>query len=893
MAEREMEAELQEHLLRSIELHERRGLSSGEALAAARREMGNPSVIAEDARDARGGRWLDDVRRDVRHAIRALARTPGFSTVVVITLALGFGVNSALFSMMRGAMHPTPIREPQTWVNIPSLWSYADYVYLRDSVHSLRFLSASSEQAVLIGRQGEALDAEEVAALFVSDGYFAGLRAQPGLGRLFGIDELKPPAGEPVAILSYRLWVRRFAMDSAVVGSTIRLGGGQAFTVIGVMPREFSGQSLRAPDLWLPLGARQRLPGRGNQLRSLGDDSWFNAGGREFLFLSGRIAPGSSIELVRAEVALRVAQRASYGDSTLGRDVAMYLHTADRSGINSGGDVRTAALLLGAAISVLLIASATVANLMLARATARRREMGVRLALGASRGRVVRSWLTECFVLGGGAAAIGLLLSGWTLRAFIMSDAFAGMAKGLDTALFARLVAPDLAVVAYLSGLAIVSTLVSGLVPALRATRGDALTIIRDGAGSSGARLDRVRMRSGLVVSQVALTMVLLLASGMLVRGVLHAMAIDPGFDRHEVVIVRPRLTLGGYDSVRAEMFIRDIESRASSVPGVRALARGNVPIRNVALARITRGGVSDTLEGASFAQFNAVSQSYFTTLGIEIVSGRGFTEEEVRKEAPVVVISENTVRLLFPGEEALGQIVSVRPTVRGMSELSRRGERPKPGLFESARVVGIAADAQMGRLGAVNRRYAYVPGDYWDLLVRRDAAAATAVEAGLRTLATQIDPDVVLEITSLDDAIWASSGYLEMARLTSMIGAAVGALSLLMAVVGLFGLTSYAVEQRTREFGVRMALGARAGDVVRLVTGQSLRLVGIGAVLGIAGAAAGGGVLRAMLFGVSPVDPVAYGVVVLLLAAVSFVACFVPARRATRVDPMVALRTD
>jgi putative ABC transport system permease protein len=198
-----------------------------------------------------------------------------------------------------------------------------------------------------------------------------------------------------------------------------------------------------------------------------------------------------------------------------------------------------------------------------------------------------------------------------------------------------------------------------------------------------------------------------------------------------------------------------------------------------------------------------------------------------------------------------------------------------------------------MGRLGAVNRRYAYVPGDYWDLLVRRDAAAATAVEAGLRTLATQIDPDVVLEITSLDDAIWASSGYLEMARLTSMIGAAVGALSLLMAVVGLFGLTSYAVEQRTREFGVRMALGARAGDVVRLVTGQSLRLVGIGAVLGIAGAAAGGGVLRAMLFGVSPVDPVAYGVVVLLLAAVSFVACFVPARRATRVDPMVALRTD
>ncbi|HEX9564631.1 MAG TPA: ADOP family duplicated permease [Gemmatimonadaceae bacterium] len=891
--EREMEAELREHLDHSVELHIRRGLDPDAARLAARRDLGNLAMIAEEAREARGARWLDDLRRDMRHAIRALGRTPGFSAVVVITLAFGFGVNGALFSILRGAMHPTSMPEPERWVNVPDLWSYADYEYLRDSVQSMTYLSAHAEQDVLVGRDSEVQDALEVSALFVSDGYFAGLRGRPAMGRLFGAEELSPPAGEPVAILGHRFWTRRYASDSSVIGRSIRLAGGQAFTVIGVMARDFAGQSLRPPDLWLPLGARQRLPGIGNQIRSFGDDSWFGSGGREFLFIAGRIAPGASLETVRAELALRIAQRASPDDTTRARDVTAGLHTADRSGISSGAEVGAAGLLLGAAVSVLLIASITVANLMLARAASRRREIGVRLALGASRTRVVRAWLTECFLLSGAAAVLGLVLSWWTVRAFVLSDVFQSIARDMDTAHFGRLASPDAGVVLYLAVLTLLSTLVFGLAPVLRATRKDPLTTMRD-TGGAQLRRDRVPLRNGLVVSQVALTMVLLVASGMLVRGLLHATAIDPGFDRHGVIVLTPHLMLRGYDSARARLFVDDLHVRAGAIAGVGSVTRGNVPILNTALARLTRPGTAGSPGGSPIGQFNAVSESFFTTLGIDIVRGRSFTPEEVRREAPVVVLSQTTARLLFPGEEAIGQVLSVRPTVRGISELSRSGARPAPGLFENARVVGVAADAQMSRLGTINRRYAYIPGDYWDLMVRRDPRRAQEVDERLRMLAREIDPDVVLQIRSLEQIIWTSGGgYLEIARLTSAIAGIVGVLSMLMAVVGLFGLTAFDVAQRTREFGVRMALGAHSGNVVRLVAAQSLRLVAIGAIIGLVGAAAGGGVLRNLLFGVNRVDPLAYGSVALLLAGVSFVACYIPARRVTRVDPMIALRTD
>jgi predicted permease len=687
----------------------------------------------------------------------------------------------------------------------------------------------------------------------------------------------------------------RFGGDSTVVGRGLRLGAGQSFTVVGVMPRDFIGTSLRAPDLWLPVSTRTRLPGDGNQIRRLGDGSWFGASGREFLFLAGRIAPGATLEAVRAELRVRIGQISSTEDSSRAESIASHLRTAEMSAALEGGEeMAMLGVILASPVFVLLIASVTVANLMLARAAARRREMGIRLALGASRARVVRAWLTECLVLGASAAGIGLLLSFAAIRGLTASPSLWPDDVDVDMDVLAARFAPDPGVVAYLAVLAVVATLIFGLAPILRVTtRDDPLASIRDTGAAGSVRPDRVPLRGGLVIAQVAMTMMLLITAGMLLRGLFHAAAVDTGFDRQEVMVIRPGLTLSGYDTARARIFIDALQGRLVAVPGVQSVARGNVPFLNTALATVTRAG-GEPAGVATGGQFNAVSESYFATLGIVIERGRAFTAEEVRQEAPVAILSAATARTLFPGEEALGKLVTIRPTVRGGSELNRgRDLRPSEGRFESARVVGIAADAQMNRLGLVNRRYAYVPGDYWDLMVRRGPADAAQVDERILTLAQEIDPDVVLRTRSMEQVIRASSGFIAIAPLVTTIGAVIGILSLALAVVGLFGLTAYSVEQRTREFGVRMALGARAADVVRLVTGQSLRLVAIGAVLGLAGAAAGGGVLRNLLLGVRTVDPLAYGGVAIVLAVVAFLACYVPARRATRVDPMIALRSD
>jgi predicted permease len=887
----EMEEELREHLEQATALYIRRGMKPDEARLAARRELGHVGTLVEEAGDAWGARSLDDLRRDVRQALRSLARTPGFTLVVILTLAFGFGVNGALFSFMRGALRASPVLEPSTWVSIPSLWSWTDYRYFRDSIRSIEHLAAHSEQRVLVRIGGDEV-AEEVPAMFASEGYFTGLRARPLLGRLFGADEVAPPAGEPVVILSHRFWMRRLGGDSSVVGRGLRLGGGQTFTIVGVMPRQFAGGSFRVPDLWLPLGARARLPGFGNQLNRGSDDSWFGEGGREYLWLGGRMAPGATIDAVRSELALRIAQRSAPDDSLRAGSVSARIRTEDEA-LSLGGDgTVVAGLVLATGISVLLIASVTVANLMLARAAARRREMGVRVALGASRGRVIRAWLTECLVVGGAAAALGMAIGVGTVRGVLLSAPLRSVSPDMDMDLYVARIAPDLAVVGYLAVLAVFSALTFGLAPVLRATRDDPLTTIRESNAARQMRGERIGWRNALVVSQVALTMVLLIGSGMLLRGLLAAGAVDPGFDRHDVLVVRPSLRLSGYDTTRARLFIDDLLSRAMSISGVQSVTRGNVPMLNFAPAAVAPVA-GDPAGSNSGGQFNAVSETYFGTLGIPIERGRAFTAEEVRREASVVILSATTARTLFPGEEALGKLVSVRPRVRGTPEGSRDGSRPTEGRFESARVIGIAADVQSMTLGIVPARYAYVPGDYWDLMIRRDPRAATAVEERLQALAREIDPDVALWTRSLEQVIWNSSGFLAIARTMTIVGAGVGGLSLVLAMIGLFGLTAYAVEQRTREFGVRMALGARSLDIVRLVSGQSLRLVAIGAVIGLAGAAAGGGVLRRTLHGVSAVDPLAYAAVATILAVVAFLACGIPARRATRVDPMTSLRAD
>ncbi len=881
----EMEEELHQHLEHSVELLVQRGMTPDDARLAARLGMGNVTVIAEDARVARRGQFLDDLRRDVRHATRALARSPGFTTVVIVTLALGYGVNGAFFAVMKRAISPSSIPQPHSWLMIPDRWSWEEYQSLSTQSRSMSEWSASADEVVLLGADTPEQDPETVRAQFVTDGFFPSLGGIASLGRVFTPAEVELPVGIASVVLSHALWRRRFNSDSSIIGREIRLADGQSFTVVGVMPRLFSGLNLRPPDLWLPLGTRARLPFAGDKDQIGGALNWFGAGGASFLFVHARLTRGARLASAQSELRLLVERVASRGDSTRGRDIAQYTHLATKSGINGPGEIAGVGLFLGAAFSVLLIASVTVANLMLARAAARRREMGVRLALGASRFRVVRSWMTECFLLSLVAAAAGVVIASWTMRGIVLGPTFTQLLKGGDPEIIANAMAPDVSVLFYLVALAIPSTLVFGLVPALRATRLDPLATMRGSAAGATQGIERVFLRRGLVVSQVALTTVLLLGSAMMVRGVQAATNLDPGFRRHDVVAVSPSLAHNGYDSVRTERFMEEFLARLATVPGVKGVTRGNVPMETAEYAMITRPGEL-VAEGTRWnGEFNAVDENFFEVLDIDLVRGRTFTRAEVLADAPVAVISQRTAAALWPDQEAVGKIVSVTPlNSNGRKELTA-------GTFTEARVVGIVRDAQMSSLGVLPRRYVYLPGDYWTPMLRTNGVAE--VTQRVRAMTRLIDPNVFVRVRSLDDAIWESSGWLESAKLMTNSSAVMGLLSLLMAVVGLFGLTAYAVEQRTREFGVRMALGANPTNVLGLVAGQSLKLVAVGAVIGIVAGIATAAVLRAALFGVRGNEPIIYVGVVVILGVVSVLACWIPARRATRIDPMTALRND
>ena len=877
----EMEEELRYHLEESTRLHLGRGMSPEEARLSARTALGNVTMIADDARAARGERMIDDIRRDIHHAMRALARTPGFTAVVIITLALGFGVNGALFAVLKRAMTPTSIADGATWLRIGDLWSWEEYQQLSANTKSMTEWSATSDEVVLLGADSPEQDPQTVQAEFVTDGFLTSLRGRAARGRMFSPADVAPPVGIATVILSHSLWRRRFNSDSSIVGREIRLADGQPFRVIGVMPQSFTGTSLLPPDLWLPLGTRARLPNTDTET-SL---NWFGSSGRRFLFLHARLGPGASLAAAQAELRLRIDPVASRGDTTRGRDISTGMHLATRSGINDAGEMAGVALFLGAAFSVLLIASVTVANLMLARAAARRREMGVRLALGASRGRVLRSWITECFVLSIVAAAAGLTIATWTVRAIVLGPTFTSLMKGGDPVILAEALAPDASVFVYLVLLSIPCTLVFGLVPALRATRHDPLTTMRGGGTTAGstAGAERVYLRRGLVISQLALTTVLLLASAMMVRGVQAVGSLDPGFNRRDVIAVSPSLVHAGYDSTRADRFMAEFLGRLPSIPGVEQVTRGDVPMEQPLSARITRADGEPKESGWSYV--NAVTENFFDALGIAIVRGRAFTRAEVESNAPVAVVSERTAETLWPNEEPIGKIVSITPRDQnGPKELLS-------GAFTQALVIGVAADAQMAGVGFWPRRYAYVPGDYLTPMLRTngDPEVANRVQA----LTRRIDPNVIVHVRTLEKAIWSSSGWLESAKLMTNSAAGMGVLSLLMAVVGLFGLTAYAVEQRTREFGIRMALGAGAGNVLRLVTGQSLKMVAIGSGIGVLGGIALGGILRSQLLGARGNDPIAYVVVIVSVAIVTVLACVIPARRATRVDPLTALRSD
>jgi predicted permease len=807
--------------------------------------------------------------QDIRFGLRMLARNPGFTAAAVLTLALGIGANGTIFSVANELFF-RPVSGAGDLGRLAGLcftengrgcngFSYPEYVDLRDRSRSFSALTAYRTTALNLS--GGSAAAERVMGATVSGNYFTVLGVKMALGRSFLPEEDRTPGTHPVAMLSYALWKRRFAGDRGIVGSTVNLNGA-AFTIVGVASKGFKGTELGdAVEIFVPtMMEKQARP-----LFEALDNRLFHV-----LHVAGRLAEGVRLEQAQAEM------------DVLGSQIAQASADKEhrRKQIQVFRDIRMdpefrayawnyLALLLGITGLVLLIACANVANLMLARAAVRSREIAVRLALGAGRGRIVRQLLTEGMLLALLAGAAGLLLSDWAGRLLSSID----WGQDLDLRV-------DYRVLGFTMLLAALTALLSGLVPALQASRPELVQALKEGAAGSGSRGSV--LRSLLVVTQMALSLVLLAGAGLLLQTFLILNATTPGFDANNIILAPIQLRAQGYSPAQARQFYGRLMERAGAIPGVEAVALAHsFPIgwtwgSNV----IVEGHEPLPDQPQAAVDSNVITPGYFPLLKIPIVRGRDFTREDKDSALPVVIINEAMATRFWPGED---------PTVKRLRLPKLFG--PSPFL----QVVGVVKDTHHRRLGEPHSPQIYLPYPQEEetemtLLVRARQEPAGIVPS-LRKALQELDPGLPLpEIITLRERVASS---IADQRDNAILVGILGVLAVALAGIGLYAVMSYAVAQRSREIGIRMALGAQGVDVVRQVVGQgaSLALAGIG--IGVAAGLALTRLMAGLLYGVSATDWLTFASVAALLLLVALAACYLPARRATKVDPMVALRYE
>ena len=886
-----MHAEMQAHLDGLTERNIAAGMSPEDARFAALREFGGVAQIAERARDERRSVWLEQLWQDVRYATRGLARSPSFTTTAVLTLALGIGVNAALFSVVNMvALRPLPVKDPDGLVRIAGRdergqnrrgFSYDEYLTYRDGNRTLDGLLASTLAKWSFDGKGlavsdPAIEASGPSALtveLVSENYFSVLGGPLQLGRSFLSEETVPGAA-PVILLSHVFWETRLQRDADVIGSTLTLNR-QVVTVIGVASVEFSGQQPMPPVGWLPLQLWSSIPAD------------YKPNGRQAFGLIGRMKPGVTEAQVTADLDAIASLRATEfpGDSAklsvrLERGLRFMSFTRTPEGSAFAG------LVVFSFGLVLVIAFTNVANLLLARGISRQSEIGVRLMLGAGRGRIVRQLLTENLLLCVLGAVIGLGLASWTLQLLLPMVV---SQLPLDWAMESRQLAffkttPDLRVLGFTALLALGATLVVGLLPALHTARSNLVAAAHGEGTAFGRRLTPSRVRQLLVITQVAVSLTLLSCAGLLARKLIEQRRADVGYDAHAVfgMKVLPAATT----DVRPSS--RQVLETLRDVPGVAAAALANpAPLLGMMPTRIRLVGASaNGTEERVIASF--ISEGFFDTFSISLLRGRTFREAELNSAGRTIVVSETLARHLWPGQEAVGQILAVSE-----ERWASRDRPAPPDAFRECEVIGVARDIMMATFHD-NHRLLYLPfqldrDGHVPVYVRPRSVSGAALAEIVRAAKVE---GVELEIERRH-SFWVGFYVLPFYAFAAVSGT-LGALALGMASVGLYGLMTFAVNQRVREIGIRMALGATTQNVVRHFVLEGMRLVGIGLALGLVGGALFALALAKLLQGfVDAFDPVAFGVVTLLFGGIALFACWLPARRATKVDPVVALRAE
>ena len=863
----EIAEEWQFHVDLRTEENIRRGMAPEEARRDAERSFGNSGYFKDVSWDVRGGGLMEKLWQDFRFGLRQLRKSPGFTFVALLSLALGIGGNAVIFSLVSTILlRPLPIAHPEQVVaihqgrqNDPSYsqsMSYPNYKDIRDRNQVLSGMAVYRFDPLSLSHNG---NNERVWGYLVSGNYFDVLGVQPLLGRTFTADDDRAPNAHPVVVLTYACWQKRFAGQPEIVGSSLQINN-HPFAVIGVAPPGFTGtESVFTPEFWIPSMMQEWIE-TSSGLDYRGDGQWFPF---------GRLKSGTTVERAQAQLnTVAVQLGREYPNTDAGMALTLTPPGLVLPELRTAVIAFTGALML-TLLLVLLIACSNLASLLLARATQRRREIAVRMAIGATRARLAWQLLTESLTLSVIGAALGLGVGYALIQVARASLPRTDITLTLDLRL-------DWRVAAFVAGLAVLTGIGFGLVPALHASKADVVSTLKEDI--AGGR-KKAWLRSVLVTLQITLSFVLLITAGLTVRSLQHTEILGPGFDENNAVTLSVDLGLQGYDEKRGELFYQQLADRVRALPAVQSAGwAARLPL---ALDQSTTDAWPEDqprprAQETPSAIYNSVGPDYFAAMRIPMVAGREFAASDTANSARVVIVNEALAQRFWPAQVALGKHLHTGNYDTG-----------------SAEIVGVAKTGKYQSLGEIPELVVYYPltqiyPTSAALVARTEVDPAAAI-ASIRAEAQKLDGNLpVYEAKTLKQ-------HMRLALFPLHAGAVVAGsfafLAMILAAIGIYGVMAYSVGQRTQEIGIRMALGARAADVWAMVLKQGLIITAVGMVIGLVCAIGLSGVVASLLYGVSATDPTTYVAISLLLSVVALAACFIPTRRATKVDPVLAIR--